>query len=390
MPYNEKSIKPLTARDYEQAIQFLNRTFNYQRENGFEYFLSGLYKPTDELMNCIYAIWEGDKLIATLGIYPIDWCLYDQKLRIGGVGGIAVDPDWQGKGLMGLMLRFAIKQMKRDGYQLSYLAGLRDRYRRYGWEVCGCQNVARFTPSCFKRIRAADSQADSLKFRSINQNSETIARLYEIYCQQKIRCERPADRFEDFLRHGALEPYVAFDSSDQPIGYATIDSNRTSIKELVLVDNKQQLAALSSFQNEIQFDDLVLYFRPWDMEYLRQLGTCAESITLQSSGNWQIFDWLATLSTLLNARCRISHMIDGKVNIEISDIGRRYSLSVAHNHASVSLTEEEPQLTATSEQWMRILFGPTQPSGVISIPYNARILDAWCPLPLSLMPIDHV
>src|SRR3990172_7959322 len=93
-------IKRLEARHFEELIAFLNRAFGYEAANGFPQLLPVLYQPDDEHMRCQYAVRENGTLIAVTGVFPIEWRVADACLRVAGVGGVSVDPNYRGQGLM--------------------------------------------------------------------------------------------------------------------------------------------------------------------------------------------------------------------------------------------------------------------------------------------------
>ena len=80
---------------------------------------------------------EGGHIRASLSIYPAKVQWGDAVLKIGGVGGVSTHPDSRGKGYARLLLLDAIDVMTREGYDLSVLWGIKDLYRKYGWELAG-------------------------------------------------------------------------------------------------------------------------------------------------------------------------------------------------------------------------------------------------------------
>ena len=78
------------------------------------------------------------KVISQVGIYPVDVRVKDTVLKVGGIGSVATDPDYQRKGYAGMLLEDCIRKMKGEAYDLSILwTGIDDYYRKLGWENGG-------------------------------------------------------------------------------------------------------------------------------------------------------------------------------------------------------------------------------------------------------------
>ncbi|SVE51359.1 uncharacterized protein METZ01_LOCUS504213, partial [marine metagenome] len=50
------AIIQLTANDFEESMDFLNLVFSAYSPHDFANMLPSVYRPTDELMGCNYAI----------------------------------------------------------------------------------------------------------------------------------------------------------------------------------------------------------------------------------------------------------------------------------------------------------------------------------------------
>ena len=81
--------------------------------------------------------------------------------------------------------------------------------------------------------------------------------------------------------------------------------------------------------------------------------------------------------------------MEGVVSVSIEDYGV-LEIEVNDNEADCHLVSGTAAIECDSLLAHRLLFGPLKPSEVIELPAAARLLDAWCPLPLYWPTQDRV
>jgi hypothetical protein len=118
------------------------------------------------------------------------------------------------------------------------------------------------------------------------------------------------------------------------------------------------------------------------------LGQIAERTDVVSPGNWQVFNWPRTVDALLRQRYKAMPLPTGSVVIRINKASIR--MTVDGESATCVKTDEQPHIETDPCTAVRLLFGPMPPSGVLTIPRTAAILEAWCPLPLSIPNQDRI
>jgi len=123
---------------------------------------------------------------------------------------------------------------------------------------------------------------------------------------------------------------------------------------------------------------------------LKRLEPIIERITIQQSGNWQIYNWASTVGALMSLRAKYEQLIDGEVVLSIVDRDQRIKLSVKGNRPQCESTEDSPDLSLDGPTAARLLCGPYRASQVLDLPVRAAVLDQWCPLPLATSTMDTV
>ncbi|MEQ4204815.1 GNAT family N-acetyltransferase [Actinopolymorpha sp. B17G11] len=81
---------------------------------------------------------DGGEIVGRLSVWELGQWFGGRRVPMGGVGGVAVDPAYRGRGVASALIRRALGQMRERGEVLSTLFPMNHTlYRRHGWEVAG-------------------------------------------------------------------------------------------------------------------------------------------------------------------------------------------------------------------------------------------------------------
>jgi hypothetical protein len=106
-------------------------------------------------------------------------------------------------------------------------------------------------------------------------------------------------------------------------------------------------------------------------------------------GNYRISRWAKVIDAWLKLLCVHETMADGAVTITIKDATTVW-MTVEAGVGHCFEHEGAADVQASPGQVLRLLFGPGSPALTMSLSGNSSILQAWCPLPMSLPRQDHV
>ena len=131
-------IRRATIDDYPELMRLIDNVFFPQKPQGFRDLLPNLYSDPAVATREAYLAIDGARIVGHLGVYPIRLRVGKGiELSAGGIGAVATDPEYRGKGVMASTLKAAIEGMSASSYDLSVLWGDRLRYLHYGWETVG-------------------------------------------------------------------------------------------------------------------------------------------------------------------------------------------------------------------------------------------------------------
>ena len=211
-------IERLKAVDFDEAMKNMGIAFEFEEGRDFPTLLPQIYRPTDELMEALYAIRRDGKIVSVVGVHPRDWKVGDTTLKLGGIGGVCTLHDYRGQGLMKALMDRCVIDMKSEGYHVSWLGGQRQRYQYYGYERCGNRMSYWFRRANF---RHAGLVSTDIRFEKMGEDdNERIVVAKLLHEQRPIHVIRSEEDFVLCLRSGYCEPWVAL-RGERVVGYLT-------------------------------------------------------------------------------------------------------------------------------------------------------------------------
>jgi predicted acetyltransferase len=85
----------------------------------------------------LVAVDDGE-IIGRLSVWELGQWFGGSRVPMGGIGGVAVEPAYRGRGVASALLRSALEAMRERGEAISTLYPMNHTlYRRFGWEVAG-------------------------------------------------------------------------------------------------------------------------------------------------------------------------------------------------------------------------------------------------------------
>ena len=372
-------IERLKGAHFDEGMAFLNEVFGEHAPHDFATLLPSIYRPTDEHMECNYAIRENGQIRAVVGLFPMTVRIGDSDLRVAGIGGVSTHRSVRGKGYMQTLMRHCVGLMQEQGFHLSYLGGQRQRYGYFGYEKCGAQPSITVSPT---NLRHVYEDEPALRFETLTPRDDAwLDQARSWHDQRPIYRLRPAEDFYQFLLSWNCRPHVALDGDGVMRGYLVASKNGDSVPELLAADSATAVDVARAWVAQ-RGDQVTFNPAPTDCELVRRLAAIGEGVGLGTSGNWQVFAWEEVIRALLELKCQQTFLPDGRARFAIQDYG---VLEVGVDAHQVEVTRTAGQ-TATA--WdaataMRLLFGPLAPAQVLALPPEAAALSAWCPLPLA-------
>jgi len=122
-------IASIGPDEFKKALELQGRVFQLPSS----YFETLVLKdPLFEYENVLVAKHRG-RIVSQVQVFPKVVRIGTAHAWMGGIGGVATDPEYGGKGLAMALLQGALNLMRRKGYEISLLfTGIHDFYRLLG------------------------------------------------------------------------------------------------------------------------------------------------------------------------------------------------------------------------------------------------------------------
>ncbi len=376
-------IVQLGATDFEEAIAHLSLVFN---DLNFAELVPALYSPTDSQMKCNYAIRRGGRIAAIVGLFPIDWIVGADRLRLAGIGGVSVNPTYRGQGLMRLLMDAVMQEVRSGGYHAACLGGNRRRYAYWGFEKAGVEASFLVTPNSL--VHTLDRRAgDGFRLDVAGEaDAPDLRRWYE---SQLIRCGRSERSFGRHIRNWRRTPVVVRDERGSVVAYGCMDAKDDSCVELCVAD----VRAIDGFL----FHQVLGTGRPLRVtlpllqtDVFRRVSELADDVSLIEASNWRIYDWPAVLGALLRVKQSVEGLSAGSCVLRVGSPGGNgetegLRLSV-DGLARCERSDERPDVELEAGDLLRSIAGPIS----ARMNANADCLLKWRPLPLMIPMQDRI
>ena len=210
---------PRLARPGEGAalLALLDRTFAGGCPEGMAAEYPHLYGDMERRLDWCHVIAHRGRLVAHVGVYPLDFVSPAGRVTVGGIGAVATHPAFRGRGLMSGLLGHATRHMRAQGMPLSILWGDRGRYARFGWEAAGMSFHFRIYP------RAAREHLNSFRERVVvlADPDRHGGALQALHRRLPLRVERDPETFRLVMRKVHRRVHAAF-AGRRLVAYALV------------------------------------------------------------------------------------------------------------------------------------------------------------------------
>ena len=222
-------IRIVAPHEFDQLRELLTGVFT--RSNGRETDFARLFprifaQPNTYATASHIGAFENDKLIGTAAMYPLDYVIGTQHIRLIGNGNVAVHEDYRNRGVMSSILQEINNACDQSG-DLGYLHGNPIRYGRVGYVGCGVEYLLTFQPEghavyAFTPMTQADVPLQQAR--------------------SERRCDYIKRQPEDFilaLRSGYREAITVRDENGASVGYLSLNRATGAVEEFAFDDARE-------------------------------------------------------------------------------------------------------------------------------------------------------
>jgi len=371
--------------DFEELIDFTNLVFSVYAPSNFEAELPALYKKQNFMTGTNYIVKENGRIVANVGAYPFDYNVCGDILKVTAVTVVAVHTRVRLKGYMKKLMEMALSDINKDGTDLSFLYGLRQRYEYFGYTPCGIRleyicnkhNIQHFFAETSKNITFKEADAS---------DGEIFDEVYKSYHTGSVYIKRPQERFTDIMATWQNKTLGIY-NEDRFVGYISASKDYGTICELKINDMNLLGDVLGVYLDKYRRFDVNISVFPFETELNAGISKFADSISVQKDGNYNVINYINVLNSFLKLKCENTKIPDGEIAFHIRDFGN-ILISVFDNHPSVIYTDKKPDAELTQLEATQLFFSPLSAfsPGILDGNTFARCLF---PIPLFVRKLDR-
>lgn len=366
----------------EDFVRFIDMVFGFSENDvNFMKLHPKLYKPEYHPAENNYIVAEDGDLKAAVGAYDSILDVNGERLRVRGIGNVAVHPDSRSKGYMIDCMERSLRDMLADGIDLSTLGGQRQRYMYFSYDVGAPEYRFHITPASLRHsFRSVPLK--ELKFAAVReQDRELLSKIIALHNARPLKMLRPDAMFLDIARTWASELYAILGEEDAFVGYFI-----SNLNELTLVNPDDFNDVI---RNYVQLHGGVSLTLPlWNRALAEKAYAICEGVDAGNSEQFTIFHYQKVVGAFLRFKSSMETLADGEWTTLIHGYAgdERLKISVTGNVVSVEAWEGSVETELTHTEAFALLFA-------LYAPTRERLSPAvrsWFPLPLFVENADRV
>lgn len=378
-------LRRLCKDDYDQWLALLNGVFSRKnnRDQDFEKELPKMCVRDDKHMGMHLGIFEDGKLVACLGVYPLETVVAGEKLLFSTTGNVATHWEYEGRGYMSRLMDAAMEEWERLDVDASRLGGKRRRYNRYGFESSG-QNYMFSFPKDYLAPHYTDGEK-AISFKRVGRD-DTAALEYmkNLYNRGAVAVPRNDETNYNTLVAWMNVPWLALEG-DTPIGYLNVNEAGTWFAECFTDRAEDMPRMLTAWQMQKQVG-MTVFLPPHMVEEIRLLIPMCEMFNMSSPSHFMIRNWDKVVGAYMKLKATYTPMAAGRLCLGIEGYGA-ILIECDGTKTSCRKTDEKPDITLDRLAAVRYIFGP-YPAACAGPSHP--MADSWFPLPLGWNGQDRV
>ena len=370
-------IRRIRENEYKRCQEFCALAF--------EYALQGADKSPEETLAEIRANptsrqdqhWDSQwaafadddaTMLSTMTVIPYRATVDGAEVLMEGIGGVSTLPQYRRMGGIRGCFEHALPAMEREGAALSYLYPFSTGfYRKFGYEIAGAANRWKIA------LRGVPKEAVPGQWRLLEKGSdlkEAIRRIDRGWQERyncMVRCEDIEYRWVEKANPFAdrVYTYVYMDEADAPSAYMTY-------RPVVDEGDRALECTRFVFADMAGFRGLMALLKTLEADHSHVILTLPEDVAVdmllpeRSLGCMQCRKHWKGMARVISVRkvLELARMRgEGRLVMAISDgqipaNNGRFAVAFAPGEANrVSMTEEEPDVSLTIQDFTRLILG---------------------------------
>ena len=332
-----------TKSDEKILIETLDEVFFSEEDTRFLTLLPKLYKEQYNPAEHNLILREDGVIKAAVGCYPINVTAAGRKLRIMGIGNVAVTKDCRRKGYMIELMNMALEKMIAEGYDYSLLGGQRQRYEYFGYVPAGSGINFTINKGNISRIRNGNTETEFTAELLEESNTDAIAKIKMLYDKMPFRAERKEEEMIDILCSWGCKPYVVYCGGEFKGYFVRKDGYLAEVK----AEKAEDLLDIFLCIMKVAENESVNFTVPvYDTETCDFMAKRCCGMTVCHVEQLNIFNYAKFIEAFLAIKAERINLCSGTLNVLIHGYAKdeMLAITVDGKDVSVAKTDAEPDV----------------------------------------------
>lgn len=326
--------------DEKELIATLDDVFfSEEPHNNFMDLLPKLYKDKFNCGERNMILKENGVIKAAIGCFPLNAVAAGRKMKIMGIGNVAVAKDCRRKGYMIELMNDVMAWMIEEGYDYSLLGGQRQRYEYFGYTPAG--NALRFEINIgnISRLRNGNTETTFTAREITEKDTDILAKTNELNETQPYHVIRNGEDVLDILRSWRSAPYAVYDGNDFK-GYFTTNC-KGNLSEIKAINVDDLLDIFLCAMKTMECESVAFTAPVYDTalcSYMQKI-CCGMSVCHVEQIN--ILNYTKFIEGFLAVKAQRMNLCGGTLNILIHGYKKDEKLAITVDGKNVTVTETD-------------------------------------------------
>ncbi len=356
-------------------------------------FLSLLPKLYKDKFNPAYnnlIISEDGEIKAAVGCFPSQAYAAGRKMRILGIGNVAVARDSRSKGYMIELMNDAIEIMKSEDYDYSLLGGQRQRYGFFGYDPVGSEMRFLIDKGNIRRILGKDAETKFTAREIKPEDTEIIKKVKALHESLPFYVERNEEDYVDILKSWKVTPYAVFEGEEFK-GYFCVPADSANhIFEARTVDIGDMLELIMCVLKLKDSESTSLNVPLFDTELCDYMAKNCGGLSIGTPEMINIFNFGRFVDAFLAVKATRTKLCEGELTLLIHGMKRDERITVkvdGSNNVTVAETDKTADIELSHREAINFVCGLYSKDRTLM---KADFAQSWFPVDFFNYSLDNV
>ncbi len=374
----------------DELIKMLDTVFFTDDPNNQQFMtlLPKLYKKEACPAYNNVVVMEGEAIKGAVGAYPLNAFAAGRKLKILGIGNVAVTEDCRGKGYMKDTMNMALDIMREENFDYSLLGGQRQRYGFFGYEPIGLEYRFLIDKGNIRRILGTVGKSTFTARKITENDTDIIKKIKALHEELPFYVERSEENYLDILKSWNNIPYAAFEGDDFK-GYFTVEKHGGRyLHEIRAADINDMLNLILCAMETGNLEGVAINLPAFDTELCDFMAKNCGGYSIGTPEMINIFNFGNFIEAFLALKAQRMNLTSGTLKILIHGMKCDEFLAVTVDGADVKVSEAQGDADIELDHRDAIVFlGGLYSKDRLYIPAFAQ---SWFPLDFFSYSLDNV